>query len=271
MPWSFTNDVEEYVDHAWELLTANPMEQTVALTVIASLRAGRRWCDEEVLFGWHDARGAVLMTPPYELLLAVVPDDTLADLVLGLRGRGVQVPGVTGEVATAQRFADAWTTGWAVTMRQRLYALDTLRHPTPAPAGSPRPARSDDLDVVLAWLRAFQDETRIRASDVLPSVLPQIEDGRFLLWTDQTGAAVALAGRNLMVAGVARVGPVYTPPARRGRGYGTAVTAACTADALSGGAGHAVLFTDLANPTSNSIYQRIGYRAIGDRLVLRFD
>ena len=79
-----------------------------------------------------------------------------------------------------------------------------------------------------------------------------------------------MAARNITVAGVSRIGPVYTPPAFRRHGYGAAATAACTQDALERGARQVVLFTDQANPTSNGIYQRIGYRALDDRLILRF-
>jgi predicted GNAT family acetyltransferase len=68
------------------------------------------------------------------------------------------------------------------------------------------------------------------------------------------------------VAGVCRVGTVYTPPDRRQRGYGGAVTAAVSQQALEAGAAEVVLYTDLANPTSNALYQRLGYRPIGDRL-----
>jgi predicted GNAT family acetyltransferase len=86
-----------------------------------------------------------------------------------------------------------------------------------------------------------------------------------------------MAGRNATAAGVARVGPVYTPPAHRRRiaahrrhGYGAAVTAACTADALARDATHVVLFTDLANETSNANYQEIGYESRTDRVIYRF-
>lgn len=79
------------------------------------------------------------------------------------------------------------------------------------------------------------------------------------LWRDED-TVVSLAGVSAPAAGVARVGPVYTPPAYRRRGYGAAVTAKATAAALSAGAHYVVLYTDLANPTSNSIYQRIGYK-----------
>jgi predicted GNAT family acetyltransferase len=81
---------------------------------------------------------------------------------------------------------------------------------------------------------------------------------------------VSLAGRNRAAAGQARIGPVYTPPDLRGRGFGAAATAAVTQAALDDGAEGAVLFTDLANPTSNTLYQRLGYRPISDWAVLRF-
>jgi predicted GNAT family acetyltransferase len=67
------------------------------------------------------------------------------------------------------------------------------------------------------------------------------------------------------------VGPVYTPPARRGRGFGSAVTADATAAAIAAGADHVVLYTDLSNPTSNAIYQTIGYRVDHDAEERSFD
>jgi predicted GNAT family acetyltransferase len=79
-----------------------------------------------------------------------------------------------------------------------------------------------------------------------------------------------MAARNQAAAGVARLGPVYTPIEHRRRGFGAAVTFACTRDALENGADQVVLFTDLANPTSNAIYQQIGYRPIRDSQIILF-
>src|SRR6202030_728711 len=90
-----------------------------------------------------------------------------------------------------------------------------------------------------------------------------------LLWNHE-GRPVSLAGTNRAAAGHARIGPVYTPPDLRGRGFGGASTAAVTQAALDDGADGVVLFTDLANPTSNTLYQRLGYRPLSDWAVLRF-
>ena len=90
--------------------------------------------------------------------------------------------------------------------------------------------------------------------------------GGFTLW-EAAGQPVSLAGLSRPVAGQARLGPVYTPPGLRGRGYGGAVTWAVSRAALDAGITGVVLFTDLANPTSNALYQRLGYRPVADRTV----
>jgi len=279
VPWRLSDDVEAFADRTWDLLAAGPAEQTVALTIVESLRAGHRWSDSPALFGWYldeaEVRGAVCMTPPFEMLLAVVPDDAIVALVAALRAGDVALPGVNGDVPTVERFAGAWLEGTALHARtafeQRLYALGTLHRPDPLPPGRARTAADADLDLAAQWLRAFQQEAGVPATDVERVARASIDDRRLWLWEDEGGSVVALAGRTAPAARVSRVAPVYTPPACRRRGYGAAVTAACTADALDRGADHVVLFTDLANPTSNAIYQRIGYRPMTDRRVVRFE
>ncbi|MDP9221657.1 MAG: GNAT family N-acetyltransferase [Actinomycetota bacterium] len=277
MSWSFTDDVEVYAERAWELLAARPAENTVALTVVESLRAGQRWSTEPMLFGWYEAErvsGAVSMTPPYELLLAAVPDGATDDLVAALRSRSVPVNGVSGDPPTVDRFTRVWTAGSAplaaTTMHMRLYVLGTLRPPMPPATGRARPAGAADVDAMAGWFTDFQREVGVPAVDVEPIVRDRVRNGLLWLWEDDAGSPVSLAGRNRSAAGVARVGPVYTPPQHRRLGYGAAVTAACTGDALERGADTVVLFTDLANPTSNSIYQQIGFRPVRDHKVVHF-
>ena len=79
MPWRLTNDVEVYAERAADLLMRSPAEHTVPLTVLETVRRGHRWSDAAMLFGWFEdgggVRGAVFRTPPFELLLAVVPEE----------------------------------------------------------------------------------------------------------------------------------------------------------------------------------------------------
>jgi predicted GNAT family acetyltransferase len=221
-----------------------------------------------------EIRGAVFRTPPFELLLAVVPEDVTAELVAALRAAGAEVPGANGDVTSADRFAVDWTaaTGERATtvMAMDLYELGTLRRPEPPPAGRARPADEPDLEVSVRWYTAFQEVTPSPVADVLPMVRERMGDRRLWLWEDETGVPVSLAARTPAVAGVARIAPVYTPPEQRRHGYATAVTAACVADALARDAERVVLYTDIADPSANAMYQRIGFRPIGGRRVVRF-
>jgi hypothetical protein len=279
VPWHLSHDVEAFADHAWELLTERPAQQTVPLSIVEALRAGQRWSDMAPTFAWYadggQVRGAVCMTPPFEMVLAAVPDEAIAPLVATLRGEDVALPGVNGDVRTVGLFSDAWLHGTDLgartTFEQRLYALGTLQPPDPPPPGRARPGGEDDVALAAAWMRAFQREAGVPSTDVESAARAGVAGGRVWLWEDEAGEPVSLASRTPPAAGMSRIAPVYTPPWARRRGYGAAVTAACTADALARGSDEIVLFTDLANPTSNSVYQRIGFRPLSDRRVVRFE
>jgi len=152
-------------------------------------------------------------------------------------------------------------------MSTRLYRLDTLTAPTGV-SGEARRASVADRDLVYEWYEAFGREAGGSWVDPGPDVDRALSSTGCWLW-DDGGTAVSLATRRPVVAGSARVGPVYTPTQWRRRSYGSAVTAAASQDILDDG-GVPVLFADLANPTSNDIYQRLGYYPVEDRLQIEF-
>lgn len=277
MPWRFSEDVEPYAERVLPLLRTSPEEYTVALTVIDTLRAGHRFSDQPMLFGWledgSEARGAISHNPPYDLLLSVVPD--AGQLAAALREHGAAVPGVNGAVETVDRFAAAWTAGTALRtttwMEMRLFALGTLEPPEPPPPGRARAAGPADLGTAMAWFAAFTEELELPDTEKESRARQQIEEGRLWLWEGEDGAPVALAGRSVTAGGVARITSVYTPREHRGRRYGGAVTAACAADALARDAERVVLFTDAGNPAPNAVYQRIGFRRLSDHRAVRFE
>lgn len=149
----------------------------------------------------------------------------------------------------------------------RLFRLSTLAPPTGVPGRARRAGRTD-RDRLLDWYRAFAVEALGNLAGIEKSVDAALDARGCWLWEDG-GRLVALATRRPVVAGCARIGPVYTPAQSRGRGYGSAVTAAATQDILDDAA-IPVLFTDLSNPVSNGIYQRLGYQPVTDRLELRW-
>jgi GNAT superfamily N-acetyltransferase len=273
MAWRCTTDVEEYDQAVGDLLRADPVVQTLPLTVLAAIRAGRY--PRRLLGWWHEGPtwGAVLHTPPHELIVAALPEPAVGPLVDGLLERGWLPGGVFGATRSAALFAAVWAhrTGCQALLGhyQRLYALDSVR-PPPQPNGSADPVRKKDRPVLLRWLAAFDAEAGTRPIDLEARVDQLIGECRALVWTDPDGSPVSVVAWSPLVAGMVRLGPVYTPPEHRRHGYASALTAAACRRALDSGARHLVLFTDLANPTSNEIYQRVGFRPVEDRLRVTF-
>jgi len=153
----------------------------------------------------------------------------------------------------------------------RLFRLGDLEKP--ATAGRPRHATEDDIDLLAQWRGDFELEAvgHLRnPGDGSAAIRRMLEMGDGTILWEHDGEPVSWAVVSVPLYGMSRVGPVYTPPAHRAKGYGSAVTAAVSQHARDAGATSVVLFTDLANPTSNSIYQKIGYRPVYDSTELEF-
>jgi predicted GNAT family acetyltransferase len=257
------------------------VQHTIQISAVETLRARgvSAFGGTAPLFGWWrsgtgEITAALLHTPPYPVLLTRLPEHSVVPLAEAVAGCRRQLPGVNAQQDDAAQFAVAWSrlTGASSqeARRSRLFRLGQLRPPSPGPRGAARVAATADRALLESWLAAFAEEVGERAgrpADVVDERLSY--HGGLTLW-EADGAAVSLAGLHRPAAGTARVSPVYTPPGHRGQGYGGAVTTAVSQAALDAGADHVVLFTDLANPTSNALYQRLGYRPVEDRVVLRF-
>src|SRR6266568_6482993 len=284
MGWTLTDDVGAYRAAADGLLRSEPERNTVLLSVLASLtRLGQAAFGAAPLLGWWPQdgapRAAVLQTPPRPMLLTALPGESagqlaraLADRGAALADRGPALSGVNGPEADVTALAAVWRdlTGASgrTHQRQRLYRLGALVPPEPAPDGTARLATVADAAVAGSWYAAFAAETgQVEAVDDV--VTDRLHRGQLLLW-EVAGKPVSMAGLTDVLAGVARVGPVYTPPGRRDSGYGGAVTAAISELAFSRGAESVILFTDLANPASNSLYRKLGYEPVEDRMVVVF-
>ena len=152
----------------------------------------------------------------------------------------------------------------------RLFRLGELIRPGPAPEGAARSAAERDRDLLAGWFDAFAREVGDPPRHDNGAVVDErLGYGGITVW-EAGGVPVSVAGLTRAVAGMVRVGPVYTPPELRGRGYAGAVTAAVSQAALEAGLREVVLYTDLANPTSNALYQRLGYRPVEDRVLFSF-
>ncbi|MFF7494594.1 GNAT family N-acetyltransferase [Streptomyces rubiginosohelvolus] len=275
MTWTFTPDVDVFLASAGPSLAARPVEHTVALSVTERLRrsGAHHYGDDDPVLGWWRGpdgavAGTLVRTPPHVALLTAVPAEAVEPLVESL-GAGPDLDGVNADRDIAALLA-ARLPGYRTVQEQRLYRLGALRPPSPAPEGRARAATRADRALLVAWVRGFADATGQSKSSAEWLVDEATERGSLTLW-ESGGTPVALAGRTRMLAGTVRVTLVFTPPEFRGRGYGAAVTAESSRAALAEGAAEVLLFTDLANPTSNGVYLRIGYEPVADRVQLRRD
>ncbi len=280
--WRTTADARQFLAEAGPALQADPVENTLLLTIAdatqsATTQSGAQSAGpgsasaRAPLFGWQPGGGTFVHSPGWPLVLGLMTELAAADLAATLQHQGRSVAGVNGPPVTARAFAAQRGPGASrLFQRQRLFRLAGLT-PPPPPPGRARVATASDRELLVEWTNAFHREANDSGRpDSGPVVDSRLAFGGQWLWESETGEPVATAARTPVVGGMARVAPVYTPPERRGRGYGGAITVAVSQAAQEAGAREVVLFTDLANPTSNALYQRLGYRPVSDRHVLLF-
>ncbi|WP_329138849.1 GNAT family N-acetyltransferase [Streptomyces sp. NBC_01476] len=279
--WHLTQDLDNFLGRTEGFLNSRPSLHTMPLTVIEGLRTrgANAFGSEAPVFGRLEQGGEVsaifYRTPPGRLGLTPVTREQAGMLAARLADLGHTLPGVSGEDDSASAFAEAWQrhTGAVPTLRQRLrlYRLGTLPPPEPLPEGRGRVAGEQDRGQLIRWCGEFVAAVgEIRSVDADSWSYTRFADKRFTFWETQDGTPVSMAGMTSMVAGQIRVDPVYTPAHLRGHGYAGAVTVHVSRAALTAGATEVVLFADPANPTSNSLYQRIGYVPVTDFAVYDF-
>ena len=278
-------DASAFLAEAEPLLLADEARHNLILGIAGNARDGvyediRLWLVRDR----NRLVGAALQTPPYNLILArPVSREALAALARTVAEE--ELPGVVGAEPEVAEFAELWSAHTGQTtrthVRHGVYALEQVEPPSGV-SGSVRVATVDDRELVLSWLIAFLEEAgsaaeRTRRRDHAEATLDRRRSSAsagFLLWEDG-GTAVSLAGWGGPTPNGIRVAPVYTPPELRGRGYATALTAELSQRLLDGrlfegGRRFCFLYTDLANPTSNAIYERIGYLRVAESAEIVF-
>jgi predicted GNAT family acetyltransferase len=213
---------------------------------------------------------AAVMTPPHKVVLysdRPACEEAFERLAQGLTEGGWAVPGVLGPSRIAESFAGVWARvsgqRYRAGIRQRIYELKRVDHPQYSP-GRLRVAEEADVDLVAEWAFAFQQEALGEGSVEEARQLAErrMKAKEIFLWED--GRPVSVAARARPTPRGITVSLVYTPPEFRRRGYATSCVAALSQRLLDSGRQFCALFTDLSNPTSNSIYQKVGYVPVCD-------
>ncbi len=263
-----TDDPTEFRDRAWRFLESRP-ECNVLATISLAVLEGR-YADFHPLFAYSvtdagSVDGAALRTPPFSLVTSELALTVAGQFVDAWLARDPELNGANGPSATAQALAAAWRaqTGGrsSCTREMAMHTLTEVADPPWVPAGRLRAADRGERELLIEWWRAFEVEAHLAHGDrAAANVDARLDDGGLFVWDDD--GPVSLLAVLPSVARVGRIGPVYTPPECRRRGYAGMAVAELSRRALAGGARACMLFTDLANPTSNKIYAEVGYRRI---------
>jgi len=220
---------------------------------------------------------ATLRTPPHNQVLSWTGDMDAVDALVDVL-RDEQLPGLLGPTAAAARFASRWTDATGqnarVEVAERIFRLSTVIAPDQPASGTWRLAEPRDRDLIARWAIDFFAEA-VPEAPPIPDPAATADRwiarvGRMLYLWEDGDTVVSMVGAGGETPNGIRMGPVYTPPDLRGRGYASSLTAAASADQLARGRRFCFLFTDLANSTSNKIYQAIGYEPVCDVDQVRF-
>jgi len=270
-------DPRDFLERAGPLV-ADEARHNLLLGLAGTLRDNPGLYRDHELWLVEDGNAVVvaaLRTPPYNLVLGGGSEAALAALA---RETGSGIPGAVGAVPEIDGFVAACARLHGVTPEPRvlqgIYALDSVAPPS-VPPGRARPASTEDRARLVRWWGEFgaealggleQDEEQNARNVDHRLTTP---GNGIVLW-EVDGEPTSAVGYGSPTPTGVRIGPVYTPPGHRGRGYASALTAHVSAEQLAAGRRFCFLYTDLANPTSNKIYVAIGYRRVCDSIQYAF-
>jgi uncharacterized protein len=215
----------------------------------------------------EDIVAVAIITPPRNLLLSKIQDfAAIKAIAQDLHFSQESLPGVNAPNAEAKAFVEVWKTltgqSYQLKMALRAFQLEQVQV-IPKIGGSFRHATESDREILVSWFEAFVRE----ALDSVPtnterSVERHLQRGTAYIWEDET--PVTMACHVGITPNGASVSMVYTPPEHRRKCYASACVATLSQTLLNQGYKYCFLFTDLANPTSNHIYQALGYQPVDD-------
>lgn len=287
MQFKLYTDVHEFYNDTYDVLMRHEAQNMVPLGNIIIGHEGKDKTDWRDPANWimatiSDSSGILLtaiMTPPNNITLYatdnIINPEAVKCLIDGLKG--CEIPGVTTEKTLAECFAGEYTAqkglNVEITMSQRIYELTAI-NPDVKQFGSVRLLDENDMHFFPYWLEAFNAAGIYGKTEMsIPhdaGLYRYRLSAKKLYVLEVDGIPVSMAGYTREMQTAIGVAFVYTPPYYRGNGYATSCVAQISRLAFDKGYSKCVLYTDLLNPTSNSIYQKIGYVPVCDSLMLSF-
>ena len=272
MPVTLLDSAEEFLLQTKDFRALHPYQLNLIGSVASSIAFNGR--TYEKCFWWvirddsQQVVGLAMRTAPHGMVLSPMSRESAIELAESIVVHDDDLPEVAGPLKELEYFLSAYRTMGSAGSRRTtelagdelLYTLGNLT--PPHVPGEARVANETDFELLNDWMASFAEESGALISDPVAAIRDGIQRGSYYFWIDE-GKIVSLAGHASIVevlnGSVGRIGPVYTPPAFRGHGYASAVTAVVSQKLLDARA-HVMLFTDATNPTSNGVYKRIGFK-----------
>ncbi|MEZ0480104.1 GNAT family N-acetyltransferase [Planococcus sp. SSTMD024] len=275
MEWKWYQEIGEYMEKARPLLEKREDLYSLFLGILGQIEQGRY----EIFYVGlaEDAQGVAalaLMTPPHPLQLIVWREDGDVEALAAneFRDAEIEVSGVIGDKGTAEKFAKAWGERSEIAMDQGLYRIDAVRKKLAKSPGSWRVANRLDAALLVEWYQLFAEDTGIgnpSKEEAEEKIADFISRKEVFLWEDGGRVVSCMKKARPSKHGIT-VSFVYTPKELRKKGYARTLVAEVTEELLTE-YDFAMLYTDLANGTSNKIYQEIGYEQIANPVHLKFE
>lgn len=279
-----TDDIGAFLRKTQAFLEADEAANNLILGILAAQRdLSPDVSRAQSAFAWVESEDGTiatcaLQTPPMFFVLVGAPEAAIRTLVPFLHAAGAKAPGVVGPPGEAAHFAREWCAlsgqSTRLAMSQKLFRLDRVIRPRNPARGEMKIATLDDIEVAVDWQLLFfaeaaPEDPRSR-EQIAALAEKKILAGELFFWMRE-GKPVTMASWGRATARCARINTVFTPGALRGHGFASALTADLSQRLLDQGYKIVTLYTDSNNPTSNSIYQKLGYMPVGDSQVFLFE
>lgn len=274
-------NVEAFLNVNEDLLLKDESMNNLILGISDLLKKGLRKFENPLFFtvveGNRVLGQAIRSEVGRPFVLARVEAKALKPLAEAVFKKGIPLGGVVGPKESSTMFSDIWVelTGGSsqIAMHQGVYELTKVLEPKFI-EGEMIVATTDNKKIVRDFTLGFIKECfpndsspEDRAKEVADR---HIENGTLFLWKTSEGEIVSMASKNRESKNAATISLVYTPRNLRGKGFASCIVAKLSEKLLLDGKKKCNLFTDLTNPTSNSIYQKIGYKFLGESMHHKF-
>lgn len=282
MPIELLTSAKDFLSRTRSLRVADAFRTNILGSVATAVADGSLTYDDYLWWVASDDQGrvigAAMRTAPHGMVLSPMPIEAIAELARAVSLHDDELPGVSGPTSVVENFIEQYRrTSSQGSLRKSvveeehlLYALKELI--IPSVKGEMTIAVPEDFDLILRWYQNFGQDTGVFMPNPQGSIHAGMGRGSYRFWI-VGGEKVSMAGHAPLVetptGSIVRIGPVYTPPTHRRNGYAGALTAALSKELSTKGA-KVMLYTDAKNPTSNSIYQKIGFEMIDENALFTF-